>query len=274
MTGITALRSLGLDLGESAISHFVIAGDHHLALDGVMLHRTERMPVCGDEAVRPVAAFVEYCRWSSVLDAICAGDWLLNQGHMTSEELAEFLHVDDWRDGVAQATWVRPLLDGRSRSIPESRCRAYLIFAGLPWPEVNIDVVVNGEQVAITDLAFPEWNVAVEYEGGHHQVERRHLRDIDRYAVLRRQSIDYLQVTRELARTPIKVATSVHRLLVRNGYVGPAPIFGPTWRLLFGPIPTGKGAVDRRPFRPQISPRRTLAHRPDQTTGDRSPRIA
>lgn len=36
-TGITRLQELGLDYGPESPLHFVLAGDHHLALSGVFL---------------------------------------------------------------------------------------------------------------------------------------------------------------------------------------------------------------------------------------------
>jgi len=270
LTGVSAIRRLGLDIGAAQPAHFVIAGDHHLELEDVVLHRTDRMPPAGDEDVHPVAAFVEYCRWASVLDAICVGDWLLFNGHMTPVQLRELVHVEQWREGSAQARWVCGLLDERSRSLPESRCRAYLIFAGLPWPESNVEIMVDGRVAAIVDLALLRWNCVVEYEGSQHQEQRgQYLRDVDRYALLRRRGLDYVQITKESAKAPMKVVTEVYRMLARNGFDGPAPDFGATWRLLHRPIPRAvpplarpafrdpslrQAAVTQRPFRPTAGP--------------------
>ena len=46
----------------------------------------------------------------------------------------------------------------------------------------------------------------IEYEGEHHQLERlQYSSDIDRYDVLRRNEVPYLQVTRERLAQPRKL---------------------------------------------------------------------
>lgn len=60
------------------------------------------------------------------------------------------------------------LADPRSRSPKESELRAELMLAGLPRPEVNFDIICQGEWVGCGDLVWPEYRLYVEYDGGHH----------------------------------------------------------------------------------------------------------
>src|SRR3712207_8523885 len=48
--------------------------DHHLAIDGVFLHRTKRLPPVDGHGVCVEAAYVAYCARARVLDAIKVGD--------------------------------------------------------------------------------------------------------------------------------------------------------------------------------------------------------
>ena len=125
-------------------------------------------------------------------------------------------------------------LDGDSWSLMESETRALLTFAGLPTPRCNAPVRVSETVTLVVDLWFEAWGAVVEYEGGHHQTERaQYVADIDRYELMRRASIPYRQVTKEQLAVPRNVVRAVHRLLVENGYDGPAPSFGPHWARLF-----------------------------------------
>lgn len=51
----------------------------------------------------------------------------------------------------------------------ETRLRMLLVLAGLPEPLVNLVVRdEDGHWVVRLDLAFPQWRIAVEYDGRQH----------------------------------------------------------------------------------------------------------
>lgn len=237
LTSITRIQQLGLDHGPRFPLHFVVARDHHIATEGIMLHRTERMPPADDAAVTPTAAYIAYCAEALVVDAIIVGDWLLREGHMSLEGLLELARHDDWRAGSAQAVWIARYLDARSWSAAESILRAAVIFAGLPRPDLNVAITIRG-RVVIADLAWLMWKVIAEYEGGHHQTDRRqYLRDIDRYGLVRTTDLRYVQLTKEQMRNLVAVVMKLYDALVEGGYDGPAPEFGRRFRGLYGRIP-------------------------------------
>ncbi|WP_426244431.1 hypothetical protein [Nocardioides sp. LHG3406-4] len=244
-TGITRLQQLGLDYGPHSPVRFVVTGDLHLAMEGVMLHRTVLMPPTDDVGVVPAAAYLAYCAEARVLDAIKVGDWLLHHGHTTLDSIAALATGQLWRRGAMETLWILPHLNGRSRSLRESEVRAVLTFADLPDPELNVPVDLTGELAILADLWFARWGVAVEYEGGHHQEDRaQYSSDIDRYAVMRRHQVRYVQVTREKLGRPRTVVAEVYRELLSGGYDGPPPEVGRRWRSLFGRVP-----VSSRRFR-------------------------
>jgi hypothetical protein len=233
-TGITRIQQLGLDFGPRSPARFVVSRDLHLDLDGVFLHRTARMPPLDAVGVAPVAAFVSYCSLARTIDAIKVGDWLLHENHMEWDEMQRFALADLWRDGADEALWILSFLDGDSRSLRESETRSVLHFAGLPVPEVNTGAVAPDDAIRVGDLVYRQWGVVVEYEGAHHQVDRaQYVKDIDRYASMRRAAVPYVQVTKEKLGRPRRLVTEVYDALAAHGYDGPPPEFGARWRQLF-----------------------------------------
>ncbi len=244
LTGFTRLQQLGLGVGPRRPLQLVVGRDLHRSAGEVLLHRTRRMPEHDGIGVSPTAAFVELCRWGAISDVVAAGDWLLHQRLMTAESFFHLARRDAWREGVDEARWVWPLLDLRSRSVPESRVRLLFHAAGLPRPEVNVPVEVDGEVVATPDWHWRRYRTVAEYEGGHHQTDRgQYLSDLDRYRRYRELEIPYVQVTRELAARPRTLVTAMHATLRRAGYEGPPPDFGDRFAAIGWTVPTARAWV-------------------------------
>jgi hypothetical protein len=237
LSHVSRLQALGLDVGDHLPIHFTVAGDLHIAIDDIFLHRTEVLPPLDGGGVSPAAAFVQYCATATVLEAIIAGDWLLAERHMSVAEVSELAMRDDWRPGARQARAVLRHLDPRSRSPKESELRAIVVFSGLPVPEVNADVHAAGRRIAIVDLLLETWRLVLEYEGRQHALDTgQFARDVTRYAELREAGYEYVQVTHEMLQRPRALAIRIHRVLARRGYHGPAPVFARRWDSLFEPI--------------------------------------
>lgn len=232
-TGVTRLRMLGLDIGSPAPLRFVAQGDLHLALEGVFLHRTVKLPPVDDAGVTPAAAFVAYAHRATTIDTIAVGDWLIHREHVDADELHALVLAEDWRDGAAETAWVMEHLAPSARSLPESKVRAMSDFAGLPSPAPNGPIEL-GEVTVHGDLWYPAYSFAVEYEGEQHQLDRgQYVADLDRYELYRRHGVHYLQATKELLRNPRSLVRRIHEGLIEGGYDGPPPDFGPTWDSLF-----------------------------------------
>ena len=236
---LTRMRKLGLDYGPLKPLQFSIQGELHLALTDIQLHRTKVMPPTDPDGVTPAAAFVGYAATAHVIDLIKVGDWLIHHQHMTIGDVIETAHRDRWRSGSTAAIWVSRYLDGRSRSLKESETRALLVFGGLPNPDVNADLS-DGERIfACVDLLYRQWRLVIEYEGRQHaEGPWQFNKDITRYATIRDEQFEYVQVTQEMLRQPRAVVMRVYSKLVERGYNGPAPIFAGRWRSLFERSPS------------------------------------
>ena len=234
LTGITRLRLEGLEFGPDRPIRFVVSRDHHIALPGIFLHRTKKLPPTDEKGATVAAAFIAYCALARVIDAIKVGDWLLHRERMSLEEVGDLAIAQIWRAGAPEALWILEHLDPRSRSLKESETRSVLSFAGLPVPETNAETLLDDGVVVAGDLAYRNLGLFIEYEGTHHQEDRaQYATDIARYAAIRRASLDYVQVTKEKLRRPRTLVLEVHRRMLERGYDGPPPVFAERWRLLF-----------------------------------------
>lgn len=78
-----------------------------------------------------------------------------------------------------KSAWKASRLGVRSR--PESLLRTALCAARLPEPVVGHTIFGAG-WTATPDLAWPQWNVLVEYEGEHHRTSKRQFEhDLERF---------------------------------------------------------------------------------------------
>src|SRR5262249_7190044 len=150
---------------------FVVEGELHLALDDIFLHRTVMLPPTDEVGTTPAAAYIAWCHQATTIEAIAVGDWLVHRGHIDGDELRAIAVTQGWRDGAHETAWVLDHLSGDARSIPESKARSMVMFAGLPCPVPNASVELGGT-VVHADLWFPTYRCAVEYEGRQHQTDR------------------------------------------------------------------------------------------------------
>lgn len=87
--------------------------------------------------------------------------------------------------GVRTLRRVVDLADTGAQSPWESRTRLALVLAGLPRPDTQVEVRSGtGRFVARADMGWPQWRVAVEYDGQHHRDAEQFQRDVLRRARL------------------------------------------------------------------------------------------
>lgn len=101
----------------------------------------------------------------------------------------------------------------------ETRLRLLLCAAGLPEPELNQDVVVDGRWLACMDLVFPAHRVGLEYQSAYHREAQQYSADIDRRERLTRAGWTVIEVTNDhLSRAPHEVVRRVRSALMSSGY--------------------------------------------------------
>jgi hypothetical protein len=102
-----------------------------------------------------------------------------------------------------------PLARDGSLSPMETRARLLFDRAGLPEPELNVDLYVDGEWVARPDFVWREQRVVVEYDGDHHRTDARQWRnDVYRRQLLEDAGWRFVQLTADdILRSPRNQAT-------------------------------------------------------------------
>ena len=98
-------------------------------------------------------------------DALAAVDQFMRLHDISRDDLLAELPRYFGRRGVVQLRSVVAVADPRSESPAESWIRMSILDAGLPDPEIQYSIVVNGVERYRLDLAYPKHRVCVEYDG-------------------------------------------------------------------------------------------------------------
>lgn len=172
----------------------------------------------------PARVWLELGSLMSTEDLIGAGDYLLwwRQPKVTRAELARAVDGYIGRSGKARLVESLPLLSNRSDSPPESKFRYRFGCAGLPAPEVNEKMYDDqGRFLAMPDLAFKKYRMAIDYEGDHHRTDR-HQWQKDLGRVPRLEDADWHSTRASAAdlRDSRELIDRLRRLLRARGWTG------------------------------------------------------
>jgi hypothetical protein len=143
-------------------------------LDGVRL--TTPLRTCWDLA-----------QWSEdIVEAVVIIDALAGRRVIRVSDLERYAREQVGRRGWRRLLEAAQLADAGAESPPESRLRVRLVRAGVPVPETQVIIAApDGRFVARSDLGWPDYQVAVEYDGVWHaesaaqiHADRRRLNDL------------------------------------------------------------------------------------------------
>ena len=164
----TAAAVHGFDTEQPPELHVLNPHGHQLRpVDGLVVHRRDGAPLVmvGDRpATAPAWTAVEVARSLRRPRALATLDAALRAGCSRAEMWRAAVEQKGRRGIVA----VRDLLlvaDARAESPMESETRLMMIDGGLPIPELQYEVVDGNGELRRLDFAWPEYRVAVEYDG-------------------------------------------------------------------------------------------------------------
>lgn len=137
----------------------------------------------------PVLPVWETCRSLATLlpldDVVAALDFVVtgDRGRAPLSSLAEldaFLADCAGRPGASRLRRARGFARVGAWSRPETHLRLTLVRAGIPEPMLNVELRHSSGRTVIPDLSWPEYRVAAEYNGGHHDAPDQRIHDLRR----------------------------------------------------------------------------------------------
>lgn len=125
----------------------------------------ETTRVKGVLATTPEQTFCDLADELDLVDLVVLGDSLVQARALSIEALTRFVATRHSARAREAAALVREGVE----SPMESRVRLMIVFAGLPEPDINLEVTLGPQGVRYRlDLAWPDLRLAVEYDGRHH----------------------------------------------------------------------------------------------------------
>jgi hypothetical protein len=235
-THTSAARVLGAPVPPDPAEHVTVARDgdrrpsrsvrcHVAALGAADVAVVDTVRISA-----PPRMFREVASLLPLVDAVVVGDWLCRHGHATPEGLVAS------SAGCPRARHAASYVRERVDSPMETRVRMLLVLAGLPEPDVNVELRdERGFFVARLDLSWPRVRLAVEYDGRQHvESAAQWERDVDRLGEVDELGWRTIRVTsRGVHRTPEDTLQRVWRALVQRGVRCPPPT--DAWRPHFRP---------------------------------------
>ncbi|NJC69468.1 hypothetical protein HC031_07000 [Planosporangium thailandense] len=154
---------------------------HVAHLDTAETHLLDGIPV-----TTPLRTCWDLAQWcADPVERVVWIDALAARGAVALPDLTAYARAGAGRRGWRRLLDAARLADAGAASPQESRLRVRLVLAGIPRPQTQVVITRDGRFVARTDLAWPEYRVAVEYDGVWHaespgqiHADRRRLNDM------------------------------------------------------------------------------------------------
>ena len=116
------------------------------------------------------------------------------------------------------------LLSERADSFPESVMRVRMIRAGLPIPDVNLELYdEHGRFLAMPDLSYPRYFLSFDYEGDHHRTDAvQWEKDIARVPRLEQSKWHHTRMSKADLRDSRDFLNRTRQLLLERGWLTPS----------------------------------------------------
>ncbi|NYF09197.1 hypothetical protein HDC94_000353 [Leifsonia sp. AK011] len=222
---VTAARLLGMPLPERLFAdelHVTTSGQPPRR-KGVAAHRSldaRRIEVRGFAVIPAEVVWLQLAPLLTLEELIEAGDHLVRRKRppCTLDSLAAEIVAARGRRGVTAAAAALPHLRAGTDSPRETRMRRTIVHAGFLEPAVGFRAHHEGAFIGTPDLAYPEYRIAFEYQGGGHREEDVFEEDIDRLERFHEAGWAVVQVTKGLLERRGWLAERTRRALLSRGW--------------------------------------------------------
>ncbi|NUT35541.1 MAG: hypothetical protein HOV79_21010 [Hamadaea sp.] len=170
ITGVSAAHLYGVVLSAATAPVELLLPVPHGPVSGLALHHgsvaaDDVRTVHGLRTAVPVRAVWDLVRHRPVLDAMPYIDQFLRARLLGTAEIEAYAAEHRGEPGSVRLVDAARLGDPGAESPPESRCRVLLVQGGVPKPVTQHVITDGGRFVARADMAWPEYQVALEYDG-------------------------------------------------------------------------------------------------------------
>lgn len=205
--------------------HVITREANRMRRPGVVGHRAHSIPLVlhvGIPVVAPAHVFAQLGALLGHDDLVAVGDFLVTPDRRAGTlaltdrpALAAAIHPGA-RGALRARAALREVRAG-AESPMETRLRLLLTRSGLPEPLLNPAIRV-GDETLHPDLLFPQWRVAIEYEGDQHRTDERQWRhDIWRREVFEDAGWRQIRVTSDdVLKHPDQLLARVCRILAQR----------------------------------------------------------
>lgn len=227
----------GGTLPETDAIHVGIMHDRRVRTRGLVAHRyrheVESTVFRGFPVTAKGQTFVDLAARVSLADLVVFGDSLVQRSPAA---------LDEFRSAAAAGSRIRTIEKARRAAVLctvgaespyESRMRLLMHLAGLPPPVVQHPITnAVGREIYRLDLAYPQFRLAIEYDGAHHSRAAQRSRDLARREQIEEFGWKFVVgVASDLHGSP---AEFLRRIMVAMAGVGmPRPRLSEEWRLHF-----------------------------------------
>jgi hypothetical protein len=152
--------------------------------------------------------------------AVARLDALTRATPFSTEDVLLFAQRYPAARGIRRLRSVLQLVDGGASSPKETWLRLLLIDAGFPTPITQIPIVERYRTLAMLDMGWREFGVAVEYDGDHHRSDRRQYAK-DQWRLRKLEELGWIVIRVIAEDMPEEVIERVGRALLARGWRRP-----------------------------------------------------
>lgn len=218
----TAAAIYGFDTEDTSALHVLNPPGQQLrSAAGLVVHRRRGAPltmVDGRPVTTPGWTAIEVARSLRRPRALAALDAALRSATCDRADLARAVIAQSGRRGIVAVRELLRLANPHAESPMESEARLVMIDGGLPMPALQQNIVDASGQIWRVDFAWPEYQVAAEYDGlDWHSGPDAFLRDRRRVAALQEVGWVVIPIVAEDVRyRPWELVRRIERQLERR----------------------------------------------------------
>lgn len=209
---------------KGIVGHTVIAFDDEIeTADGIRISTRPR-------------TWLDLARQLSLYELVCMGDELVriprfnlegrSEPFATIDGLWEMLRRHPNLQGIVRAREALDLMRVGADSGPETLLRLAMCDAGLPEPELQIELRPGSAGTPTADLGYRRRRLAVQYDGGHHLLPAQIFSDRRRDKAFEAAGWTVLLLTKEDLADGFAGAVARIKRVLRTAYISPPTAAG------------------------------------------------